>query len=1187
VSNKNKIINQAQKFIQKGQWDKAIKELQKLVAEDPNDVRTLLKLGDVFAKKGERDQATKVYRQVAESYSEQGFFLKAVAVYKQILKHDPQHLEVTLKLAELYEHLGLTSEAMAQYQIASQLHEESGKARDSLDVLKRMVELDQDNVASRIKLAESYSRENMVEEAIQEFSRAADVLKRQNRTDDYIKVAERLAYHDPNRIDVIKELAQLYLKKSDTKRGLAKLQLCFKAQPKDVETLTLLASAFRDLGQVQKTIFVYRELARIHQENARDGDARAVLNKILEIDPGDPEARAILGMGPTTGGMAQMQPGYAQVPGQPAFGTGSAPFPQNAFNTGGFAQQQSPVAQAFGAGTGPGNFGPRTPGYGQQPPFGAGTPSGAYMQIGPQNAFGQGNGPYENPGFGTATDSGFPIPMGPDRLGSMGGTALPDRDPRSGAMRAQPSPSPGRPSVVAETVPAALVTAPPGSSVVDSITGEFHSKSDEALYFEGGPAVLGEEDEPAAYGGPLGSAPPPSVVTMPPKTDNPNIAKILTETDVYIKYGLREKALDHLRRIFEIDPDNALAFTKMRDLYLSVGDTARAAESIANLIHIHARRGDVDSMNAARVELQSLAPGHPLIASSPAPGAAGWPGMRASDIDSIDITENSDVFGMDEVAEVPVVSSEVDPLDAWFQGDPAEGAGSDQPLDAPEPSTIDPFGVGDGDGAEMSEPPEPAMHPSFDTSFSESSGLSVGEGDIVASELDQERFAEDEHFEHETTEAGDTPERSQYATRRAFDDGRSDAQEPMAYDAGGNGAESMSPFDQPEYEPPEFDTEDPEPQPSSFESATARGPRLASPSADLDLGINLPSISLPTAAAAADEELPEASVSQVVSLDEVLAAEPTTSTTGEIISADLRADVEALAKRTPTPALAPAPAAAAPDPDEEIDEQQIEDDLDEAEFLAQQGLVEEAQEMLASVLERVPNNARALQIQAEFNARGEAGEQDFASDGESTANAEARPAASEEDEEAEVGPISGDEVASAFDNLSDGTDDESPEDHYDQGIAYKELNRLDDAIAHFKVAVSSPTRGVDSLEMLGHCHLQKQDFESAIGSYWQALELIEQSGGGGSAATNLKYEIAATYEAAGDAVQAIAWFQQCYADDPEHRDVADRLTALGAASDEQPEAPASQPPSNGSYPPQHEPPPSGAPSPKKNKISYI
>ena len=95
MANKTKIISQAQKFIQKGQWDKAIKELQKLTAEDPSDVRTLLKLGDVYAKKGDHENASKVYRQVAESYSDQGFFLKAVAVYKQILKHDPKHLEVT------------------------------------------------------------------------------------------------------------------------------------------------------------------------------------------------------------------------------------------------------------------------------------------------------------------------------------------------------------------------------------------------------------------------------------------------------------------------------------------------------------------------------------------------------------------------------------------------------------------------------------------------------------------------------------------------------------------------------------------------------------------------------------------------------------------------------------------------------------------------------------------------------------------------------------------------------------------------------------------------------------------------------------------------------------------------------------------------------------------------------------
>ena len=35
------------------------------------------------------------------------------------------------------------------------------------------------------------------------------------------------------------------------------------------------------------------------------------------------------------------------------------------------------------------------------------------------------------------------------------------------------------------------------------------------------------------------------------------IEKILTETEVYSKYGLHQKAAEHLQRVFELDPENA------------------------------------------------------------------------------------------------------------------------------------------------------------------------------------------------------------------------------------------------------------------------------------------------------------------------------------------------------------------------------------------------------------------------------------------------------------------------------------------------------------------------------------------------------------------------------------------------------------------------------------------------------
>ena len=78
-------------------------------------LRVWLKIGDLYAKKGAKQDAIETYLKVARFYHDQGFFLKAVAVYKQILKLDPRLVDVILKLAELYRQLGLMSDAMQHF----------------------------------------------------------------------------------------------------------------------------------------------------------------------------------------------------------------------------------------------------------------------------------------------------------------------------------------------------------------------------------------------------------------------------------------------------------------------------------------------------------------------------------------------------------------------------------------------------------------------------------------------------------------------------------------------------------------------------------------------------------------------------------------------------------------------------------------------------------------------------------------------------------------------------------------------------------------------------------------------------------------------------------------------------------------------------------------------------------------
>src|SRR5205807_8170719 len=83
---KNKVIESATKLISKGSFDKAIKEYQRVLEVDPDDVRVLQKLAELYQKMNRNAEAADCFEKVAKTCSAQGFYLKAVALYKQVLK---------------------------------------------------------------------------------------------------------------------------------------------------------------------------------------------------------------------------------------------------------------------------------------------------------------------------------------------------------------------------------------------------------------------------------------------------------------------------------------------------------------------------------------------------------------------------------------------------------------------------------------------------------------------------------------------------------------------------------------------------------------------------------------------------------------------------------------------------------------------------------------------------------------------------------------------------------------------------------------------------------------------------------------------------------------------------------------------------------------------------------------------
>ncbi|RKH16844.1 tetratricopeptide repeat protein [Corallococcus sp. CA047B] len=1041
---KNKIIEAAAKLVAKGAYDKAIKEYQKVLEVDPKDIRVLQKMGELYQKKNDNAQAAHFFTKVAESYSSDGFFLKAVALYKQVLKLNPNLLEVNLKLAELHQQLGLMSEAMAYFQIVANHYDKAGDTKASLDTLKKMVDLDPENVASKIKLAELYARESMTKEAAQEFKRAAEYLKRNSRADDWLRVAERLSALEPDNLPLAKELAASYLQRGDQKRALAKLQVCFKADGRDVETLTLLAQAFQGLGQVSKTVSVYKELAKIHQERGRTAESEGVWTQIELLDPQDPDLLAR-------------------------------------------------------------------------------------------------RGPVDEP---------------------------------------EPEPAP------------------------------VSAQEDDAPQWNAPAAAQPSRPAPAA--------PPPAAVAPPPAgMSREQLAKLLTETDVYVKYGLHDKALEHLRKVFAVDPENLDAHEKAYHIYVAANNGAQASEQLLNVLRLCTRRADVQRAQPYLASILQENPAHPevpaflsvLRAEGGVVAPVAAPGVESLEEDAILVDSNDDEILVAEPPDDALAQPEGDELALAAL---SHGTDSDEIVDDEVAET-----TLSGEEAVMGEPISSSENAIYD--LPPQDDLVVGSDDDALVLADEPGLGDSQSgFEDEPLVGPD--DALSYAAD-SFDD-PSGGDEPMvlADDAGG-----MSLGD--EEEPPPTRVLSPsrallnEAAPDTLQVATLDDEDAAFSDPGMSLGedddaptrVGLAPLD---ASALEDGGLEEYAAPDSYDAGSQLGDDDDEPTAAHLVLAPL--DTTGYDEPEPEPepeALADTPE---PEPEAEPEEEPAAEECDEASFFLDQGLLEEAREILETIAIAFPGHVRAGELMArleEAEAGGGAAPEDDAP-AEPLSVPSVQPVT-----EASLGEESGGDAFDLAAQLAGELDDlggESlaavppadedfqysvdevfaefkkglakvvkPEDvdtHYDLGIAYKEMGLLDDAVHEFEVArqgSAGTKRELDCLTMIGMLHTLRGRPDESVQVFKEGLGNVLAVG---EVAKALGFELASAYDALNEPGKALFHFQRVAAMDAKYRDVGSQVTRLSAVT-----APEDDPlPRAGSKAPAATPTPvPAAGAPKARKVGYV
>src|SRR6202040_618554 len=99
---------------------KAIAVYKRIAKLAPEEIRPLEKLADLYVQQGVMSEARPLFLQLAEIHLKNNRQPEAVALLKKLLMAEPDNLRIQVRLADLYQAMGQTREAVDAYISASQ-----------------------------------------------------------------------------------------------------------------------------------------------------------------------------------------------------------------------------------------------------------------------------------------------------------------------------------------------------------------------------------------------------------------------------------------------------------------------------------------------------------------------------------------------------------------------------------------------------------------------------------------------------------------------------------------------------------------------------------------------------------------------------------------------------------------------------------------------------------------------------------------------------------------------------------------------------------------------------------------------------------------------------------------------------------------------------------------------------------
>jgi tetratricopeptide (TPR) repeat protein len=316
--NKSKYVETAQKLLNQGKVAQAIAEYQNILKYEPRDQVTLMTIGELYIRQGETFQAIDYFERLAQIFVGDGFLTKAIAVYKRIAKLAPEEIRPLEKLADLYVQQGVMSEARPLFLQLAEIHLKQNRQAEAVGLLKKLLQAEPDNLRIQVRLADLYQAMGQTRDAVEAYVSASQrALARGDQTESE-KLADKALKLEPNNAAALvvrarsyslqgdlTKAAQLLEQVPDLEKGGEQTELLldfhlknsswdqavtlalqvFEADPKNFGPLQKVVEGLLEAGQTQKAMGIL-EQSRIPLIDAGEHEAVGkMLNALADRTP--------------------------------------------------------------------------------------------------------------------------------------------------------------------------------------------------------------------------------------------------------------------------------------------------------------------------------------------------------------------------------------------------------------------------------------------------------------------------------------------------------------------------------------------------------------------------------------------------------------------------------------------------------------------------------------------------------------------------------------------------------------------------------------------------------------------------------------------------------------------------------------------------------------------------------------